>query len=222
MRTVLMALAVSFVPVAFANTSFIACTPTAGTNAGVLGSAIDFNAGSGTGSFACSDASLGSITLSAVNIEIFTDYQFGNGQSSDPTDNSAGFTFTNGATTWSALTAGVSTTTMSLNGGVTLFVVGNLSSQADTFTNTTSGGLGGTGYAEPAVDNVTGTLLDNYTVPVTAFVDAGGFTSGASVARVTVEYTYTQNTTPEPATMMLIGSGLLAVAALGRKRFAKK
>lgn len=51
----------------------------------------------------------------------------------------------------------------------------------------------------------------------------GGAAQGVS-GLVTVVYTYTATTTgtPEPISMLLFGSGLLAVSLLGRKKFARK
>jgi hypothetical protein len=136
------------------------CTPTAVSNSITVGSPIDFMNASGTGSSACTDASLGAVVLNSVSVNIFTDYSTGNGSSSDPLDNSAGFTFSNTTATWAVAHPGAFTSTMSLSTspGVTLFVIGNASSSADTFTNTTSGGLAGTSYVEPATNAQTGTL----------------------------------------------------------------
>jgi hypothetical protein len=110
--------------------------------------------------------------------------------------------------------------------GVTLFTIGNLSSSASTFSNTTSGGLAGTTFVPPTTDTVTGTLLDNITIPVNGFVDAGGFTTngGDSAARVTVTYNFTSVTAgvPEPLSALLVGGGLLAVALIGRRALARR
>jgi hypothetical protein len=223
MKTLLPALALLlFSTSAFGSGITLNCFPTAGTNSITVGSLVDFIDGHGTGSFSCSDASLGSVVLSGVTINILNDYQFGNGTNGDPNDNSAGFTYTDGGSTWAVAQAGASTTTMNLGTGVTLFVIGNASSRLDTFTNTTSGGLGGTSYIEPATDAQTGALSGVFTIPVTAFIDAGGFSSGTSSTQVTVTYNYTAVGAPEPASMALAGCGLLlGIALLGRRRLVR-
>lgn len=211
---------IAFAPLAFASTLTVNCTPTAFTNSITLGSSIGFVNASGTGSFSCSDASLGSVVLSDVTVSIFSDYTTGNGTNSDPVDNSAGFTFTSSTGTWALAhgSPGLPLTTMNLNTGLTVFTIGNASSSADSFSNTTRGGLAGTTYAEPIVDSQTGSLVGVFTIPVSAFVDAGGFTNGLSSARATVTYTFTALTTPEPASMMFIGSTLLALGLIRRRR----
>lgn len=210
---------------AFGSLITLNCVPTALTNSFAIGSAISFMGGTGTGSFACSDASLGAVTLNSVTANIFSDYQFGNCVTciaGEPNSNSAGLTLTDGPDTWAPAHGSptLPITTMNLTTGVTVFVVGNASSNTDTFTNTKSGGLGGTAYTEPMVDSQTGTLAGIFTLPVTAFVDAGGFASGTSTARVSVTYDYTAVVTaaPEPMTSMLLGSGLLAFGLILRRR----
>jgi len=209
---------------AFGATATLSCTPVAGVGSSIVVQSLFFTQGSGTGSFSCSDASLGAITLSAVSVSIFTDYTAGNGNANDPNDNSAGFQFTNAAATWAAAQPGAFTSTMNLGTIVTLFTVGNLSSTATTFTNTKTGGLGGTSYVLPTTDAQTGSLLGVFSIGATGNVDAGGFTNGASDARITATFTYTPVTTssPEPVSMLLFGSGLLAVSLIGRKKLARK
>lgn len=220
--TILSTLLATSAIMAFGTTITITCTPTALTNGAVVGNAVDFNHGTGTGSFACSDSSLGAITLNSVSVNLSGDYQFGNGMTTDPNDNSAGFTFTNAAATWAVTDPGSHVSTMALNtgSGVTLFTIGNLSSVATSYTNTTSGGLNGTTYFQPAIDPMTGSLLGNFTINTTAFVDAGGFTNGSSSAQVAVTYNYTPSGVPEPSTIFLAGAGLLMVGLVARKRSA--
>ena len=205
----------------FAATATLSCAAVNGVNTSIIGNSLFFNQGSGSGSFVCSDSSLGPLTLNSISVSLFTDYTAGNGNANDPNDNSAGFTFQNSTTGWDFAHPGAFTSTMKLGAGVTLFTTGNLSSQASTFTNTTSGGLGGTAYILPTVNAVTGSLLDSLTINASAFVDAGGFSSGASDARVTVTYSYTPTTTPEPVSFLLVGAGLLGVSIISRKRFTR-
>jgi hypothetical protein len=217
-------LAVALSSSAFGATASLNCTPVAGAGTSVVVQSLFFTQGSGTGSFACSSASLGAVTLSAVSVSIFTDYTAGNGNANDPNDDSAHFLFSSGSGTWAAAQPGAFTSTMNLGAGVNLFTIGNLSSQANTFTNTASGGLGGTSYILPTFDAETGTLVGVFSIAGVGSVDAGGFTNGASDARVTVTYTYTPVTTgsPEPVSMTLFGSGLLALGLIGRKRLARR
>jgi len=198
------------------------CTPTAGSNSSVILNTLFFTNGTGTGSFLCSDASLGPITLSSVTVSILTDYTKGNGTAGDPLDNSAGFTFSS-ASTWAPAQLGVFTSTMNLSTGLTLFSVGNLSSQASTFSNNTSGGLTGTSFVQPSNDSQT-VLTDSSVINVSAFVDAGGFDNGVSDASVMVTYSYTTVTTasPEPVSLVLFGCGLVAVSLLGRRKTVRK
>ena len=227
MKTLLVSLsALVFSTVASATTTTLNCTPVTGTNTTVVASSLFFTQGTGLGSFTCSDASLGPITLTAISISIFTDYTAGNGLVTDPNDNSARFLFTNAATTWAAAHAGAFTTTMNLGTGVNVFTIGNLSSAANTFTNTTSGGLAGTSYILPTTDAVTGSLLDTLSISAQGFVDAGGFTNGASDARVQVTYTYNTITTPEPGSLTLVSGALLSwglagLAFVARRKFRR-
>jgi hypothetical protein len=109
--------------------------------------------------------------------------------------------------------------------GSKLYTVGNISSQTDTYCGAPGNLTAGTcDYNQPATDAVTGALLNSFTVNVAASVDAGGFSGGDSSAKVQVMFTYNTVTssTPEPVSMMLFGSGLLALSVIGRKRFARK
>jgi hypothetical protein len=222
-------LSIGFVAVALsvmasATITTLNCTPVNGSNTSIIGNSLFFTQGAGSGSFSCSDASLGAIVLSAVSVSIFTDYTAGNGLVTDPNDNSAGFAFSNTNTTWAAAHAGGSTTTMNLGtgSGVSLFTIGNFSSLANTFTNTTSGGLAGTTYILPTTDVITGTLLDTFSIGAVGHVDAGGFASGASDAHVSVTYTYTAAPTPEPASALLMSGGLILIGLAGRKKLFRK
>jgi hypothetical protein len=213
MRSVFVTLlAAAFVPAAFATTSFVNCTPSGGTI--TIGNSVEFANAAGTGSFTCT-AGGGLGPLVSVSVAIYTDYSTGDGTTGDSPDNSAGFTFTAATGTWADVLAGSSATTMDLADGVTLFVTGNALSSADTFTNTTSGGLGGTSYTEPATDSMTSPFSTSFTINVSAFLDAGGFADGSSTARIDATF---DDGLPEPASVALAGTGLLALVLIARRR----
>jgi hypothetical protein len=225
---------------AFAASATLHCTGSGGS--AVLLNTVYFNNGVGTGSFLCSDASLGALTLSNVSVSIFNDYTNADGSqgAATPWANSAGFTYTASAGTWAAASAGGNATTMSLNGGpsLTQFTIGNASSQGNSYTNATSGGLGSDGGATsvcppggghacnftlPTTDAQT-VLAGVFTINDTAFVDAGSYSQGATDSHIDVTFTYTPVTTssPEPVSMLLFGTGLLAVSLIGRKKLVRK
>jgi hypothetical protein len=110
---------------------------------------------------------------------------------------------------------------MNLGTGVTVFTIGNLSSAGSSFTNTTSGGLGGTSYIQPVTDAMSGTLQDNFSLALSAFVDAGGFSNGVSDASVTVTYSYTPLATPEPGSAILVLGGLAGLVWQVRRKFLR-
>ncbi|MGD0499768.1 MAG: PEP-CTERM sorting domain-containing protein [Bryobacteraceae bacterium] len=65
---------------------------------------------------------------------------------------------------------------------------------------------------------VTGQGLDSITKPS----GTSSVSSGTANGSVVVEYEYVGNAAPEPLTLSLLGSGLIAMGFLGRKRFVKK
>jgi len=222
----------------FGASATIHCTGSGGS--AVLLDTVYYNNGVGSGSFLCSDASLGPLTLSSVTVSIFNDYTNADGSTSasTPWADSAKFLYTATAGTWAAASAGGNATTMNLNTNVVQFTIGNQSSQANSYTNTGSGGLGSDGGATsvcppggghacnftlPTTDAQT-VLAGIFTINDTASVDAGGFSQGTTNSHIDVTFGYTPITTssPEPISMVLFGSGLLAVSLVGRKRFARK
>jgi len=223
---------------AFGATATLHCTGSGGS--AVLLNSVYFNNAVGSGSFLCSDAGLGPLTLSGVTVSIFNDYTNGDGSSSaaNPWANSAGFTYSANAGTWAAASAGGNATTMSLSATISQFTIGNQSSQGNSYTNTNAGGLGSDGGATsvcppggghacnftlPTTDAQT-VLAGIFTISDTAFVDAGGFSQASSNSHIDVTFTYTPVTTgsPEPVSMILFGSGLLAVSMIGRKKLMRK
>jgi hypothetical protein len=208
---------------ASAATVTLTCTGSGGS--GVVSNVVHFNGATGTGSFFCDSSSLGAITITAESVKLFNDFQFGDGSSTDPRDNSAAFLFTNSATTWGQTAAGAGLINGLSGSGSKLYTVGNISSSANTYCAAPGSFTPGTcDYNQPATDAVTGAFLNSFTVNVAASVDAGGFSGGDSSARVQVMFTYNTVTssTPEPVSMMLFGSGLLALSVIGRKKFSRR
>ena len=92
------------------------------------------------------------------------------------------------------------------------------------------GDFGGMTYLTYADDEISNTgpygdpFLDDYVLPNTGLytVAIGGYYSDG-VGPYDYELTITGNSPiPEPATMLLLGSGLIGLAGLGRKKFFKK
>ena len=96
------------------------------------------------------------------------------------------------AGTWANAPAGRNTTTMNLSTALRQFTIGNASSQVNSFTNTSSSGLGN--FTLPAVDLQT-VSAGVFTINDTADVDAGSFSQGATDSHIDVTFDYTPLTT---------------------------
>jgi hypothetical protein len=60
-----------------------------------------------------------------------------------------------------------------------------------------------------------------FSLGVSSVLNSGSVTTSAAGATITFTYD-TANASPEPVSMLLFGSGLLAVSVIGRKKFARK
>jgi len=125
--------------------------------------------------------------------------------------------------------AGSLITNFSFTGGPAQFT-------SDTVTSTGAAGFGGTptsallGTLNPP-NATTGALAGFYdnvsspysTVTVNYTTTANAAAQGISAyVQVVYDYNVTSGGTPEPMSMLLFGSGLVALSVIGRKRFARK
>jgi hypothetical protein len=127
----------------------------------------------------------------------------------------------------------VETTNYTISGGATTFAV-----TSDTLTSTGNANIGSTSAVcssgltynnftniPPIIlsgcyDNATGgTLGGAVTVGYTNAFPTGNALQGTGYAEIVYDYS---TGTPEPVSMILLGSGLLAVSLIGRKKFARK
>jgi hypothetical protein len=172
-----------------------------------------FSGGAGSGTLSCpSFASLGAagaIDIAGATLNLFADYQAGNPTTADKITDT--FNMTSGVT---GLNAGISwalgtTTTMSVSGG---------------FSSTGSTPASPNPDAAASAAFGTAASLAQWTafsVGVSSVVNSGSVTTSSAGATITFTYD-TANASPEPVSMLLFGSGLLAVSLIGRRKFARK
>jgi len=170
----------------------------------------------GTGTISCpGQASLSGISSS---IYIYYDADFQNGNPSGGAVNSGVVTWTGGS--------GFSSST--------LVISGNGSSNQPSYVGSGSSGLGlnplaivgyGQYWGQSLTDtNGADTQTLTYTNAANGETLSGVLSSGtvgAVSGAVYIVYNYSTGT-PEPVSMILFGSGLLAVSLIGRKKFARK
>ena len=156
-----------------------------------------FNGGVGSGSVSCAafgGAPAGEI-LSGASLAFFSDFTFGSAAT-----NTVRFTYTLGAP------AGVTWATGSFIQDVT-----------GGFSSSSSSPAAGTMVAATA-GITAANFASAFNVGLASSIITGGV--GTSSGGVQVTYT-TTSLTPEPGTTALLGSGLMALAYLGRKRFGR-
>jgi len=224
---------VAFGASAFCSSATINCTVSSSTGGSVGGTAYFTNA-VGSAVLACNDSILGAISVSAVSVSLLEDYTAGDGPASGPNINSAGASFAASAGTWATAVAGASGADGSLGtptSQTTIYSIGNYQESGTCNAggqNPPTSGVGLSGacstFVLPVTDAQTGTVVPNFNINVSAYVDGGSFSQGTSDAHATVTYTYTAITTssPEPVSMVLFGGGLLGLSIIGRKKFARK
>jgi hypothetical protein len=132
----------------------------------------------------------------ANNVTTVTNYSFSGAGLAFSTDTltSTGGSNSNGAVSTDGLTSNILTTTP--NGWV-------------------SGGVVLAGFYDNA--STFGTVTVNYTNQATV----GSALQATGYAQIIYDYNVTSST-PEPVSMMLFGSGLLALSIVGRRKFARK
>jgi hypothetical protein len=160
---------------------------------------LTFNGGVGSGTVSCPGfSSVGIQSLDTVSLNFFADYQFGTTGAND-----IKVTFAVGNP------AGVGWSVTSQN----IDVTGGLSS---------SGTNPGIPVADSAVSGVNFADFANaFNVGISSAIMAGGAATSSGAVSITYSYTPIPTGTPEPVSMLLLGSGLVGVAVLGRK-FARK
>jgi len=141
--------------------------------------------------------SAGVQSLDSVSLNFYADYQFGTTNSNDV---KVTFTVANPAGVgWSVTSEGID-------------VTGALSS---------SGTNPAIPFADSAVSGVNfADFVNAFNVGISSAIVSGGAATSSGAVSITYNYT-PSGTTPEPVSMLLLGSGLLGLAVVGRK-FARK
>jgi hypothetical protein len=164
-----------------------------------------FPAGAGSGTITCAAPNLpGTDTITGVGIWDEADYDFGN-----TSLNSVTLTFTP-STTLTTWTSPVVT--------CTVIGAGNSAPNACSYSgNETAPGT----VEQMAAGNFTNLNTAGFTVAISSTLNGGQVAQSSAGVIAEFDYNLPTTGTPEPGSMMLLGSGLLAAGLFGRK-FAKK
>ena len=156
---------------------------------------IQFANGSGSGSISCPGFSAAGGILSGASLSLFADYTFGSAGAND-----IKVTFTVGApasVTWASSSLAID-------------VTGGFNSSGST-------------PAVPATDAATAgatnaNFASAFNIGVSSQVISGSAGTSSGGAQITYTYGFA---TPEPGSIALLGSGLIGLAIVGRKRFSR-
>lgn len=162
-----------------------------------------FGGGVGTATASCGAFSLpGGATLNSVEIWDEADFQFGQTGSNSVT---IVFTPASSPDTWTA-------------SSVSCTVTGAGSSTANTC-GFYSGNQTAPGTTEEIANGPLSGLLGGFTVGEASSVNSGVVSTSSAGVIAEFDYTAAVGSAPEPGSMILLGSGLVAAGLLGRKKF---